>query len=66
MLTILVIHKMKEAMGSKNQGKEGKRAIYCIVHSSKESATMRAFVIEFRGNALLFDKFPIVKLMEVF
>lgn len=49
MLTMLVVHKTKEAVGSKNQGKEGKSAIYCIVHSSKESVTMRAFVLEFQG-----------------
>lgn len=49
MLTILVVYKTKKAVGSKNQGKEGEKATYSIVHSSKESAMMRAFVREFQG-----------------
>lgn len=49
MLTILVVYKTKKAVESKNQGKEGKKAIYSTVHRSKESAMMRAFVREFQG-----------------
>ena len=35
MLTILVVYKTKKAGRSKNQGKEGKKATYSIVQSSR-------------------------------
>lgn len=62
MLTIFVVHNAKGAVGRKNQGKEGKKPTYSTFHSSKESVKVRAFIIEFQGNALFFDTFPIKKL----
>ena len=57
---------LKEQWGARIREKRERKPIYSTFHSSKESIKVRAFIIEFWGNALLFDTFPIKKLMKVF
>lgn len=57
---------LKEQWGERIREKRERKPIYSTFHSSKESVKVQAFIIEFRGNALFFDTFPIKKLMKVF